>query len=146
MAFRTKLPLGRKMSDFRACVDGQMGTVIKCYREWKISGDNKWLKDNWDNIKKVLEYAWSDQNEDCWDLDKDGVLEGRQHHTLDLELFGPSSWLEGMYLAALKAATEMAEFLNDTKKHKNIVSCLKKDINGQRKICLMANTLFKRLI
>ncbi|MBR5587122.1 MAG: hypothetical protein IKW02_04080 [Clostridia bacterium] len=116
MAFRTKLPLGRKMSDFRACVDGQMGTVIKCYREWKISGDNKWLKDNWDNIKKVLEYAWSDQNEDCWDLDKDGVLEGRQHHTLDLELFGPSSWLEGMYLAALKAATEMAEFLNDTKK------------------------------
>lgn len=23
----------------------------------------------------------------------DGVLEGRQHHTLDMELFGPSSWL-----------------------------------------------------
>jgi len=116
MGFRTMLPLGRKMTDIRACVDGQMGAVIKCYREWKISGDNKWLESNWENIKKVLEYAWSEHNEDCWDLDKDGVLEGRQHHTLDMELFGPSSWLEGMYLAALKAAAEMAEFLDDTEK------------------------------
>lgn len=116
MGFRIKLPLGRKMTEYRACVDGQMGAVIKCYREWKISGDNKWLEDNWENIKKVLEYAWSEHNADCWDADKDGVLEGRQHHTLDMELFGPSSWLEGMYLAALKAASEMAEFLGDTEK------------------------------
>ncbi|MBQ7901010.1 MAG: hypothetical protein IJ365_03470, partial [Clostridia bacterium] len=76
-----------------------MGTVIKCYREWKISGDNKWLRDNWQSIKKVLEYAWSSENPDRWDANKDGVMEGRQHHTLDMELFGPSSWLEGMYLA-----------------------------------------------
>ena len=116
MGFRILLPIGRKMTDFRACLDGQMGAVIKCYREWKISGDNEWLKRNWENIKKVLEYAWSENNEDCWDLNKDGVLEGRQHHTLDMELFGPSSWLEGMYLAALKAASEMAEFIGDTKK------------------------------
>ena len=110
------LPLGRELLCPRACVDGQMGAVIKCYREWKISGDNEWLKNNWSDIKKVLEYAWNNVNEDCWDLDKDGVLEGRQHHTLDLELFGPSSWLEGMYLLALKAATEMAEFLGDNEK------------------------------
>lgn len=116
MGFRIKLPLGREMSDFRACLDGQMGAVLKCYREWKISGDNAWLKSNWDNIKKVLEYAWSKHNPDSWDLDKDGVLEGRQHHTLDVELFGPSSWLEGLYLAALKAASKMAEFLGDTEK------------------------------
>ena len=116
MAFRMMLPFGSEMSHFRACVDGQMGAVIKCYREWKISGDNEWLKANWDNIKKVLEYAWSDKNPDAWDLNKDGVLEGRQHHTLDMEMFGPSSWLEGMYLAALKAAAEMGDFLGDTVK------------------------------
>ena len=116
MAFRTMIPASRGMWDFRACVDGQMGSVIKCYREWKISGDNKWLEANWENIKKILEYAWSEQNEDNWDLNKDGVLEGRQHHTLDMELFGPSSWLEGMYLAALRAASEMAEFLGDDDK------------------------------
>lgn len=116
MAFRMRLPLGREISDFRACLDGQMGAVIKMYREWKLSGDNEWLKDNWENIKKVVEYAWSDKNPDKWDINKDGVLEGRQHHTLDVELFGPCSWLEGMYLAALKAAAEMADFLGDTDK------------------------------
>lgn len=116
MTFRLALPLGRKSNGSRACVDGQMGAVIKFYRDWKISGDDKWLEQNWSNIKRVLEYAWSPKNPDCWDLDKDGVLEGRQHHTLDMELFGPSSWLEGMYLAALKAASEMAEFLGDTEK------------------------------
>lgn len=116
MGFRIMLPIGRKMTGFRACVDGQMGAVIKCYREWKLSGNNKWLAENWENIKKVLEYAWSDKNPDAWDFDKDGVLEGRQHHTLDMELFGPSSWLEGMYLAALKAAAEMGDFLGDKDK------------------------------
>ena len=116
MAFRLMLPLGSRIWPFRACVDGQMGEVIKCYREWKISGDNKWLSDNWDNIKKVLEYAWSDENPDKWDGNKRGVIDGRQHHTLDREFFGPNSWLQGMYLAALKAAAEMAGFLADSDK------------------------------
>ncbi len=116
MEFRLKLPLGREHKKFRACLDGQMGSVIKCYREWKLSGDNDWLRAQWQDIKRVLEYAWSEENIDEWDRDKDGVLEGRQHHTLDMELFGPSSWLEGMYLAALAAASEMADFLGDDEK------------------------------
>lgn len=119
MYFRMMLPVGRKDRAAhidRACLDGQMGSVIKCYREWKISGNNDWLRENWEKIKLIMEYAWSGENPDCWDRDKDGVLEGRQHHTLDVELFGPSSWLEGLYLAALKAASEMAQFLGDTDK------------------------------
>lgn len=111
--FRLKLPYGRDPGTFRACVDGQMGTIIKMYREWKISGDSDWLRSCWPKLKKMLAYAWSDENPDEWDRDRDGVLEGRQHHTLDMELFGPSSWLEGMYLAALKAAAEMAEALGE---------------------------------
>lgn len=116
MQFRTKLPLGRDKGNWYPCVDGQMATVIKIYRDWKITGNTKWLRDNWSNIKKILEFAWSEENTYEWDRNKDGVLEGRQHHTLDMELFGPSAWLEGMYLAALKAAAEMAEFLGDTDK------------------------------
>ncbi|MBQ5749275.1 MAG: hypothetical protein IIV87_03875, partial [Oscillospiraceae bacterium] len=117
MYFRTALPLGRERVELPPCLDGQMSTVIKIYRDWKLTGDTAWLKDNWANIQKILEYAWSEQNAWEWDLDKDGVLEGRQHHTLDMELFGPSSWLEGLYLCALKAAAEMAEFLGDDAKH-----------------------------
>lgn len=116
MPFRIQLPIGSAPWDFRPCCDGQFGGVMKTYRDWKISGDDGWLADIWPAVKKSLEYAWSDENIDRWDPDKKGVLTGRQHHTLDMELFGPNSWLNGFYLGALKAASEMAAHLgeNDT--------------------------------
>lgn len=113
MRFRLTLPLGREGGWNMPCVDGQMGGVIKTYRDWKLSGDDEFLKELWPSVKKSLEFAWSAENPCRWDADKDGVLEGRQHHTLDMELFGPSSWLEGMYLAALKAGAEMAQHLGE---------------------------------
>jgi uncharacterized protein (DUF608 family) len=114
MGFRLQLPVGRAFLDWHACADGQFGGVIKSYREWKISGDDGWLKSIWPAIKKSIEFAWTKTNEDKWDFDKDGVLEGRQHHTLDTELFGPNTYLTGFYLAALKAGAEMAEYLGET--------------------------------
>jgi non-lysosomal glucosylceramidase len=113
--FRIPLPLGVKSQpeDHRPCADGQFGDVIKAYRDWKICGDTKWLADLWPAIKKTITFAWSKDNYDCWDTGKTGVLWGRQHHTLDMELFGPNSWLSGFYLAALKAASEMALALDD---------------------------------
>jgi len=113
MGFRMMLPAGSGVTSFRACVDGQMAGIVKTYREWKISGDTDWLKTLWPRVKKALAYAWSPENEDRWDADCDGYLEGRQHHTLDMELFSASSWLEGMYLSALLAAAEMAKALGD---------------------------------
>ena len=112
-SFRIDLPPQRRMSTARACVDGQMGEVIKCYREWKLSGDDAWLEKHADGIFRMLEFAWSPENPDRWDADMDGVLEGRQHHTLDMELFGPSSWLQGFYLLALDCAAAMAEHLGE---------------------------------
>lgn len=114
MHFRTQLPLGRKYHSFRPCADGQFGDVMKVYREWKILGDTEWLRALWPAVKKSIEYAWSHENPDKWDPNRDGVLEGRQHHTLDMELFGPSGWLNGFYLGALKAGCEMARALDDT--------------------------------
>lgn len=108
MSFRLMLPLGSFKNNFRACVDGQMGGVIKTYRDWKISGDTTWLAKNWEAVKKSIAYAWAETNEDKWDTEKEGIIRGRAHHTLDMELFGPSSWLNGFYLAALKAGAEMA--------------------------------------
>lgn len=122
MSFRMALPMGVPCYEKRPCLDGQMGSVIKTYREWKISGDDKWMLEKWPTVKKVIEYAWHPANPFKWDLDKDGVLEGRQHHTLDMELFGPSSWLESLYLLALKLGAEMAEFANDTDAAKEYLS------------------------
>lgn len=113
MAFRMALPLGAPRSSFRACVDGQMGTVMKCYREWKLCGDDEWLRGVWPGIKKCIEYAWSDSNPDRWDHGRTGVMTGRQHHTLDVELFGAHSWLTGFYHGALLAGAEMARALGE---------------------------------
>lgn len=116
MYFRTALPLGNGYVVQPPCVDGQMATIIKIYRDWKITGQSQWVLDHWEQIAGILDYAWSSHNPWRWDADRDGVLEGMQHHTLDMELFGPSAWLEGMYLAALKAGAELAELAGDKKR------------------------------
>ncbi|MBO5068703.1 MAG: hypothetical protein J6C62_09970 [Clostridia bacterium] len=139
LQFRLSLPVGREQPFFRACLDGQMGTVIKFYRDWKICGDDNFLKDNWSNVKMALEYAWNDKNEGLWDADKDGVLEGAQHNTLDMEVFGPSGWLQSFYLTALKAGAEMAKYLGENDKAQEYLSiyengkawCEKNLFNGE---------------
>jgi uncharacterized protein (DUF608 family) len=113
MPFRLQLPIGSPYWGFRPCADGQFGGVMKTYRDWKICGDSEWLRSLWPAVKASLQFAWSSDNADRWDPDKTGVLWGRQHHTLDMELFGPNSWLTSIYLGALKAAAEMAEALGE---------------------------------
>jgi non-lysosomal glucosylceramidase len=114
LTFRQRLPLGSGFDIIGPCADGHFGAIIKTYREWKNSGDDEWLRRFWPNIRRALEYAWSPENPDQWDPKKTGVLWGRQHHTLDMELFGPSSWLTTIYLAALKAGAVMAQAMGDS--------------------------------
>ncbi|MBB6732392.1 hypothetical protein H7C18_15840 [Cohnella sp. CBP 2801] len=115
VAFRLMLPPERTLAEnkFHAAADGQMADIVKTCREWKISGDEAWLRSVWPMVKKSLEYASDPTNEDGWDRDKDGVMEGVQHHTLDVEAFGPNPFLSGMYHAALRAAATMAKALGD---------------------------------
>ncbi|MBR4223108.1 MAG: hypothetical protein IKR81_18260 [Victivallales bacterium] len=113
LSIRLMLPLGIPWGAFHSCVDGVCGEVMKIYREWKVSGDTDWLRKLWPTAKKAVAYVWDERNPDRWDPDQSGILTGRQHHTLDIELFGPSGWLMGHYLAALKAATEMARICGD---------------------------------
>ncbi|MBV8275268.1 MAG: beta-glucosidase [Verrucomicrobia bacterium] len=113
LTFRQRLPLGSGFDIIGPCADGHFGAIVKAYREWKNLGDDAWLKRFWPNIRRAIEYAWSPDNPDKWDPDKTGVLWGRQHHTLDMELLGPSSWLTTMYLAALTAASIMADAMSE---------------------------------
>ena len=108
MAFRTLLPLGRAVWPFRPAADGQMGSILKLYREWQISGDEHFLRRLWPAAKRALEYAWI-----SWDADGDGVMEGEQHNTYDIEFYGPNPMMGTLYLGALKAAARMAEAVED---------------------------------
>lgn len=112
MRFRLPLPAVLKAEDFwnfHPCADGQFGSVLKAYAHWKVTGDTGWLRGQWPAIRSSIAFAWSPSNEYRWDPEKQGVLTGRMHHTLDMELFGPDAWLNGFYLAALKAGAEMAD-------------------------------------
>ena len=116
MSFRMMLPLGTPQLGTRvrrACADGQLGGVMKAYRDWKISGNDDWLRALWPDIRKSIEYVWHPDNPDRWDPEQSGVLTGRQHHTLDMELFGPNAWLTGFYLGALAAGARMARHMGE---------------------------------
>lgn len=115
--FRLMLPLGIKVQPehdwLRPCADGQFGTIMKCYRDWKICGDQNWLETYYPTLKRLMQFAWSSENQFRWDPEKTGLIGGRQHHTLDMELFGPSSWIQSLYLGALAAMEKMAEAVGD---------------------------------
>ena len=108
MGFRIQLPLGSGKSDFYPAADGQMGGIMKLYRDWKLCGDTEWLRALWPRAKKALAYAWKQ-----WDVDRDGVMEGIQHNTYDIEFWGPNTMMGSFYLGALRAAEEIARALGE---------------------------------
>ncbi len=109
MQFRMPLPPGAEADhQFHAAIDGQMGEVLRTFREWRISGDDAWMQSLWPDVKRALEYAW-----DAWDTDRDGMLDGAHHNTLDIEFHGPNTMCGSMYLAALHAGAEMARHCGD---------------------------------
>jgi uncharacterized protein (DUF608 family) len=110
MSFRTLLPLRGHLWDFKPAADGQMGTIMKIYREWLQCGDRDFLARLWPNVVRALEFAWLPGG---WDADKDGVMEGEQHNTYDIEFHGPNTMMGTLYLGALRAAEEMARALGD---------------------------------
>ncbi len=99
--------------DFRAeyntgfAADAQAGYILRTLREHQTSPDNKFLKRVYPRMKQALEYLITQDGND------NGILEGSQHNTLDVNLFGPSSWLTSLYLAALRAGEEMATEMGD---------------------------------
>ncbi|HEY6548340.1 MAG TPA: GH116 family glycosyl hydrolase, partial [Vicinamibacteria bacterium] len=108
MAFRTLLPVGRGLWAFKPAADGQMGSILKLYRDWQLSGDDAFLRRLWPQARRALEFAWT-----SWDQDRDGVMEGEQHNTYDIEFYGPNSMMGTLYLGALKAASRMAEAVGE---------------------------------
>lgn len=134
-AFRTLLPLTQDTFwDFVPAADGQLGTILKAYREWLNCGDLAWLKRLWPQIQKSLEFAWSPENRHGWDADKDGVLEGIQHNTYDIEFTGPNTMAGTLYLAALRACAALAAAVGEPEKAAEYTALAQRGAEGYGKL------------
>jgi non-lysosomal glucosylceramidase len=110
MSFRAGLPLDKSQSWGLAAADGQLACIVHLYLDWMLSGDQSLLTELWPAARRALEFCWIPGG---WDADRDGVMEGVQHNTMDVEYFGPNPQMGSWYLAALRAAEEMSAAAGD---------------------------------
>ena len=116
-AFRSALPIRPKVHDFHAAADGQLGGMMKVYRDWRISGDNQWMKDLYPKVKESMDYCIS-----TWDPRNVGIVEEPHHNTYDIEFWGPDGMCNSFYLGALLSVTKMGESLGeDVTKYKKLM-------------------------
>jgi len=107
---RIKLPIRTAKQFKKTAGDGQLGIIMKMYREWQLSGDHKKLEELYPNIKLAMEFAWKSSG---WDKDADGVIEGLHNNTMDVAYLGPNPQIASWYLGALRASEEMALHMKD---------------------------------
>jgi uncharacterized protein (DUF608 family) len=87
--------------------DSQGGTALKCLREHQMSTDGAFLRRNWPRIKQSVEFLIKE------DGNSDGLIEGSQHNTYDINFFGANTMVGSLYLGALRAAEVLAAEAGD---------------------------------
>ena len=87
---RTTLPLylPRPWTDFiggprNPAMDGELGTVLKAYREVRHGADQEWFDEMWPSLKKVMANVMTN-----YDSEGDGVIRGEQPNTYDISIYG----------------------------------------------------------
>lgn len=116
--FRVALPISEPAHTFHAAADGQLGGIVKVYRDWRISGDSEWMKRLLPDVKKSLDYCI-----ETWDPRHRGVLEEPHHNTYDIEFWGPDGMCSSFYHSALQAFVAMGTFAGtDVKFYQKLLS------------------------
>ncbi|HME52448.1 MAG TPA: GH116 family glycosyl-hydrolase [Candidatus Lokiarchaeia archaeon] len=78
-------------------LDGQLGCILKTYREYLTNGDETWLGSAYPRIKELLRHVFEN-----YDPYMQGVITDAQGTTYDIEFFGKNTFIGFLYLAALK--------------------------------------------
>lgn len=106
--FRVALPIRETLHNFHAAADGQLGGITKVYREWRICGNDEWLKAIFPKVKESLDYCIR-----TWDPDHVGQMHEPQHNTYDIEFWGANSMMMSFYASALDSYIAMADYLGE---------------------------------
>lgn len=89
-------------------IDGHFGSILGVYREHLLSDNKVFLSSAWPRTKKAMDFTISK-----YDNDRDGMLSGSYHNTLDCNSSGTSPWIGSLYIAALKASAQMALIMGE---------------------------------
>jgi len=104
--FRSALPDGPTGHGFHAAADGQLGGILKLYRDWQVCGDRAWAERLYPQAKRSLDYAI-----EAWDPDRRGGLFEPHHNTYDIEFWGPDGMCGSVYVGALSALARLGREL-----------------------------------
>jgi uncharacterized protein (DUF608 family) len=99
--------LFRAEMETRPAIDGQAGTVLRCYREHQMSANDAFLRRNWEKIKRATRFIIDR------DRNGDGMEDTPMENTLDAVWDGEIAWIVGLCIAAVKAGRCMAEEMGD---------------------------------
>jgi uncharacterized protein (DUF608 family) len=114
--FRANLPISPVKHDFHAAADGQLGGIMKVFREWRTSGDSTWMARIYPEVAQSLDYCIA-----TWDPKNKGVVEEPHHNTYDIEFWGPDGMCTSFYLGALVAMIKMGSYLEkDVSKYQQL--------------------------
>lgn len=103
VTFRSALPDGPTTHTYHPASDGQLGGVMKVYREWQISGDRAWLQEMYPEVKQSIDFCIG-----YWDPEHTGLLMEPHHNTYDIEFWGPDGMCSSFYIGALAAMAAIA--------------------------------------
>jgi uncharacterized protein (DUF608 family) len=125
--FRASLPIRPTDHVFHAASDGQLGGIMKVYREWRLGAGNDWLEALWPRVRASLDYCIT-----TWDPDRRGLLSEPHHNTYDIEFWGPDPMCSSFYLGALHAAVAMGEALGaDVEEYRRLAAASRAAIEAE---------------
>lgn len=140
MTFRTQRRFGLPKWEMYPAADGQFGTIMRAWREWKIGGDREYLAAIYPSVLNAFDYALRE-----WDSDGDGVVDARQHNTYDIEFFGPNPLTAVMELGAIRAVEYMAEEMEDSSRAKEMSALFTRVQQRFEKLCWQGEYYIQQL-
>jgi non-lysosomal glucosylceramidase len=109
---RTEVPSPPRPTGETPFVDGHASCVLKAYREALNHPDDAWLRANWAEIKKAVDYLIG-RDPGSKNGYPEGILSDDQWNTYDEAIHGVNTFIGSYYLAALRAGEEMARRMGD---------------------------------
>lgn len=140
MTFRGQRRFGMPDWGMYPAVDGQYGTIMRAWREWKLSGDREYLQTIYPIVLRAFDFGLRE-----WDPDGDGVPESRQHNTYDIEFFGANPLSAVMLLGATRAVEAMAQELGDAGRAQSMSALFKRSQENFDRICWQGEYYVQRL-